>query len=60
MYVSDDSCSAAYKSISFLRLDYLVGLRNYPAHDFIFWAWRTQEKLITVKTGFIQPNQYLR
>uniref|UniRef100_A0A2S2PQN4 Uncharacterized protein n=1 Tax=Schizaphis graminum TaxID=13262 RepID=A0A2S2PQN4_SCHGA len=55
----DSSCSTPYKSILFLRLEYLIGLRDYPAFDLIVWAWRIGEKLLVVDTGFIQPNQYL-
>ncbi|CAI6348650.1 unnamed protein product [Macrosiphum euphorbiae] len=56
----DSSCSVPYKSILFLRLEYLIGLRDYPAFDLIVWAWRIGEKLLVVDTGFIQPNQYLK
>ncbi|XP_060835447.1 cilia- and flagella-associated protein 43 isoform X1 [Rhopalosiphum padi] len=55
----DSSCSSPYKSILFLRLEYLIGLRDYPTFDLIVWAWRIGEKLLVVDTGFIQPNQYL-
>lgn len=59
-FVTDGSSSAAYKSVSFLRLEYLIGLRDYPAFDLIVWAWQIPEKLLTVDTGYIQPNQCLQ
>ncbi|VVC45646.1 Hypothetical protein CINCED_3A007876 [Cinara cedri] len=56
----DSSSSAAYKSITLLGFEYLIGLRDYPMFDLIVWAWRVQEKLIVVDTGFIQQNQSLQ
>ncbi|VVC42480.1 WD40/YVTN repeat-like-containing domain,WD40-repeat-containing domain [Cinara cedri] len=55
----DSSSSTPYKSINLLGFEYLIGLRDYPEFDLIMWAWRVQEKLIVVNTGFIQPNQSL-
>lgn len=57
---TDNSNAVPYKSIKLMKLEYLIGLRDYPAFDLVVWAWRIEEILLVVDTGFRLPNQSLK
>ncbi|XP_050530954.1 cilia- and flagella-associated protein 43 isoform X2 [Daktulosphaira vitifoliae] len=57
--LKDDDDPISYKSVSFIKTTYIIGLRDYPSFDFIIWAWGSQEKLLSINTGLIQSNQII-
>ncbi|XP_050433883.1 cilia- and flagella-associated protein 43 [Adelges cooleyi] len=57
--LEDEDVLVAYKALLFLKTTYIIGLLDYPLFDLVIWAWRSREKLFSINTGCVQPNQTL-